>query len=721
MNFVGSSFALAVMTALAVVTLPAHASNSIEGVLEVEVVDYLPSEDEGAAAHDQSGAAAQDGEHQQGYAEYHYRLQRDDGSEVILQGEDALAGYTSGERVAVQGRMVSAAGAPGPDRMAVRSVERLEDSGDGVARQGVAEDHDSDGIEKRRVLGIVVDFKDSDTGISRDDARNAINEADEYFRLASGGTADGSGGQLGFVPPSSGPAVVHVDLDINANGCDYRGWSDAAKDAAKAQGVDFSPHQHTVYFLPRGPTSSCGWDGRGELGCSDCTAWVRGWSAETTGHELGHNLGMHHSSARSEATGNRDEYGERTLMGSFYAFLNPPHRDFLGWYDEHPDGLAVVEAGEETVTIAGISGLNADWAEPHPHGVKVPIGDSDHAYYAYQLDEDPGGSTFGWELDFNLVVITRTDPDRGPMGSMQREILGEGESFHDAEHGIRFTIEDISRNPIEATLRVENGDDLVAEDVAWTMAPGQTHKGTLEASKPNGTEPSFSKISGSDQGQASLSGDGRFTYTAHSDAEGSDAFTFKASTGNQSAEGEAKITFNQTPEVKPLELSVDAGAATEGTLPASDAESEIRDLALTVTKPPRQGALDGPKDDGSFTYTANEGSSGTDTFRYTAGDAYSESEPAAVTVTIEADGDGDSGGDDSGGDDSGGDDAGGGDSGGGDSGGSNSGSSDSGSSDSGGSDEGGSGGGALSAPWVLLLGLVALFSAARRRRLPQQY
>ena len=95
-NSLGLTLAFAAIMAMAVLPVTAHTSNTVEGTLEVFVADYFPSEHEGAAAHDhsrdQAGAAAPDGEHQPGYAEYHYRLQRDDGSEVILQGEDAFAG-----------------------------------------------------------------------------------------------------------------------------------------------------------------------------------------------------------------------------------------------------------------------------------------------------------------------------------------------------------------------------------------------------------------------------------------------------------------------------------------------------------------------------------------------------------------------------------------------------------------------------------------------------
>jgi len=679
------TLAFAVGSAAGLAPLAAVASDSIEGTLTAIVIDY-PAEDGDATTHEHDGAAAQSGEMPElGRAEYVYRLKRDDGTEVRLQGEEALAPYATGDRVSVQGRMVSAAGSDGPNRMAVRSVEPLADADGDVARQGTAADHGEDGITERRVLGIVVDFEGSETRTSLDEARNALFDAsdssDALYRIASGANAD-IGAQLGFFPPEGGgPEVVHVDLDIEPNGCDYSGWGDAATEAAKSQGIDVSKHQHTVYFLPFRPTSDCGWAGIAYLGREGsclrkgrCKSWVRGMNHHTTAHELGHNVGMHHSRRFKGEDSRPAEYGEYTVMGFRYGFINPPHREFLGWYDDHPEGMRVVEAGEETVTITGISGLNSNWGDPHPHTVKVPIADSGHAYYAYQAEDDPTGNNYGL-VSGNKVVITRTDPDRGPRGSMQYAVLGSGDSYEDSEHGIRFTVD--AKSASEATLRVENGDELVTEDIAWTMAPGQTHEGTLEASKPNGEEPSFLKADRAGQGQARVDSDGTFTYTASSDAEGSDTFTFQASTDGQTAEGTAEVRFNQTPQVQPLELTVDAGGSVEDTLPASDAESAIEDVALTITEQPTKGSLEGPADDGSFTYTADASSSGTDTFRYTAGDAYSESDPAEVTITIEGDnGDGSGGGDDGG---------------------------------------GGSTIGATGAPWLLLLGLLALVAGRGRR------
>ncbi|MFO7857652.1 MAG: hypothetical protein R6V11_01885, partial [Ectothiorhodospiraceae bacterium] len=353
---------------MALAPLTVAASDTMQGTLQEYIIDY-PAENGESEAPEHAGVAAQGETPQFGRTERKYRLQRDDGSDVILQGEDALEDYSTGDRVSVQGRVVSAAGAEGPERMAVQTVESADQTGetrtreDGAERQSRAADHGSGSVEQRRVLGIVVDFEGSETGISQDDARNAIRasntSSDALFRIGSGGDANG-GGQLGFFPPEgSGPAVTHVDVDITPDGCDFwkdvDPWADAADEAARNQGIDFSNHQHTVYFLPEGATS-CRWAGLGGVGCGDgCRAWVIGTGNGTTAHELGHNVGLNHTRKFQGEGEELKEYGEYTLMGWHYGFINPPQREFLGWYDDHPDRIRSVEGGEKTVTIAGLS------------------------------------------------------------------------------------------------------------------------------------------------------------------------------------------------------------------------------------------------------------------------------------------------------------------------------------------------------------------------------
>ena len=71
------------------------------------------------------------------------------------------------------------------------------------------------------------------------------------------------------------PEVVRVTLDAaTSDACDASGWAAAADAAAVASGVDLAPYQHKIYVLP--DNASCGWAGRGHLGCfGTCSAWVK--------------------------------------------------------------------------------------------------------------------------------------------------------------------------------------------------------------------------------------------------------------------------------------------------------------------------------------------------------------------------------------------------------------------------------------------------------------
>jgi hypothetical protein len=79
-----------------------------------------------------------------------------------------------------------------------------------------------------------------------------------------------------------------------------------ALEYAMKQGVDVNRYRHKMFMLPA--NLRCGWAGVGEMKCGNsCNSWYYssyGLETNTIMHELGHNLGLHHSSTFY------DEYGD---------------------------------------------------------------------------------------------------------------------------------------------------------------------------------------------------------------------------------------------------------------------------------------------------------------------------------------------------------------------------------------------------------------------------
>jgi uncharacterized repeat protein (TIGR03803 family)/VCBS repeat-containing protein len=144
-------------------------------------------------------------------------------------------------------------------------------------------------------------------------------------------------------------------------------------------------------------------------------------------------------------------------------------------------------------------------------------------------------------------------------------------------------------------------------------------------------------MTGPTHGTLSLTPNGSFTYTPSPNYDGSDSFTYEAEDGaggSTAATVSISVTpINDAPVAQSGTASTTAGSPVNGWLMASDADGNQLTYAI-VSNPTKGTASITNASAGAFAYTANSGTTGTDTFTFTAHDGTVTSNAAAIMVTI---------------------------------------------------------------------------------------
>lgn len=181
-------------------------------------------------------------------------------------------------------------------------------------------------------------------------------------------------------------------LPLTNSGCAVSDWANAATTAAAAAGVNLSGYQHVVYAFPF--ASSCGWSGLASMPGSH--VWINGYfQLQTLGHELSHNLGVHHASSLACLNGGSrvayssscsySEYGDPfDIMGSAARQTSVYHKGQFGW---------LAPLAQQTVTTSGTYTISpTEWASGGVQALRVARGTS--GQYFYLEYRRPYGSYF---------------------------------------------------------------------------------------------------------------------------------------------------------------------------------------------------------------------------------------------------------------------------------------------------------------------------------------
>ncbi|MBL8292324.1 MAG: hypothetical protein JNN08_10840 [Bryobacterales bacterium] len=287
-----------------------------------------------------------------------------------------------------------------------------------------------------------------------------------------------------------GPYLLAGNFNTDGTGaayCDYQGLVQAAMNAADTD-VNFQNFNRVVVVFPY--NGSCSWSGLSSLGCwtnstggdgnfTSSVSWLRSDQIKTrqTGvqlatHELGHGLGINHSSSRNFSgnprpplgglgvLGTVDEYGDSfSTMGSWnFGFYATPHaQKVLGWL---PDGTYQVVSATGQYQVEAYETRNAG-SQVKALKIVRDAGTGAHLWLEYRSNsgiydgnigsqawsgallhyEDSFTGTRSHLLDFTSSTTTFTDP-----------ALAVGETWTDPYTNLSVTVNSISGTKLNVTV-----------------------------------------------------------------------------------------------------------------------------------------------------------------------------------------------------------------------------------------------------------------------------
>ena len=208
-----------------------------------------------------------------------------------------------------------------------------------------------------------------------------------------------------------------------------------------------------------------------------------------------------------------------------------------------------------------------------------------------------------------------------------------------ASASVTITVTGINDNP----NAVDDVYDDIPENTPLIINPGE---GVLS----NDTDPeedtlAVTLIEDVNNGDLELESDGSFTYTPNDGFTGTDQFTYEVNDGNGGTDTAtvelivneinsnpiAVDDFYDTPENTPLIINPSEGILSNDTDPEGDL------LTITFNENVENGNLELNQQDGSFSYTPNDGFTGTDQFTYEISDGNGGTDTATVILTVEDD------------------------------------------------------------------------------------